>query len=258
VRFVKAKDKYLFQIRDFVIKNSRLILESGSGETIDVEKASVQIKGLGLDPASGLRFDRLGVQGVLRKGREYSGSFRFNYDQTLKGDVSKTEFDLSARDIDLAAIRFIYKDSLPVDFNKGSITVTSRTDIVNGALDSNNSFVLKGHSLFPKNKGQMIGVVPLSIICDALNKIDPFEMKFRVEGTVDAPHFKGFEDALLSAVKPYIANVTKDIKKQGLKAITDMFKKEESSARETSSSREDTASKAIESLKSLFGGKDQN
>ena len=84
---------------------------------------------------------------------------------------------------------------------------------------------MKDHTVLPKDSKQAVGSIPLPIICDALNKTNPVEMKFQITGTVDQPQFKGLQDTLLALAKPYITGATENLKKQGLKAIGDLFKK---------------------------------
>ncbi|MFC1576950.1 AsmA family protein [Candidatus Omnitrophota bacterium] len=257
VRFLRPGDSYVFLIKDFVIKNSRIRLEGDSGESVDVDKAAVYIKNLGLDPIAGARLDRLGAEGVLSKNGKLSGSFDLDYSQSFRKDRQTIVSDFSAKNIDLTAITFIYRDSLPVGFEKGVLSINSRTNIVNGALDSDNSITLKDHTVTPRGGRQVVGVIPLPVVCDALNKIDPVEMKFQIAGTVDKPQFKGFEKVLLNLIKPYVANITEDLKKQGFSALKGLLKKKTGSPEESAPAEDGAVSKTIESLKSIFGGQDK-
>ncbi|MFH1996744.1 MAG: AsmA family protein [Candidatus Omnitrophota bacterium] len=253
VRFVSPGDRYVFQIRDLTIKNSSVKLDNGSGLTVDVENAALYVKNLGLDPVAGARFDKLGAKGALRKGDAPAGSFDLDYSQSFKRGSQTQTADLSAKDIDLAAVAFIYEDSLPVEFTKGTLSLHSSARIVDGNLDSSFSLTMKDHAVRSSNNSQMVGVLPLPMVCEALNKVDPVVMNFKITGTVDRPQFEGFQKILLDLVKPYAANVTENIKKEGLKAIGNMFKKDPSSPQEGASS-EDAASNVAGSLKSIFGG----
>lgn len=259
VKFVKPSDQYVFQIRDLAVHNSVLKLITDTGESLDVDKTTLYIKNLGLDPSAGARFDRFGIKGVVNKNGKSAGSFDFDYAQSFRQGRQTMVADFSAKDIDLTAVKFIYQDSLPVDFQKGIISIDSHTNIVNGELDSSNSVTLKDHTVLPKNNNQVVGFVPLPVICDALNEMDPVKLKFQIGGTVDNPKLENFEDTLLNLIKPYMANAAENLQKQGLKALDNLLKKETGTPQEGAapSSEEDTAAKTIESIKSLFGSQNK-
>lgn len=256
VLFIRPNDRYVFEIRDLSVTNSSLKLVDDAGESVDVDRASIHISDLRLDPVAGARFSELGVEGAVTKSGKRSGSFDIVYAQGLKKDTQASTFDISLKDLDLTAVRFIYKDSLPVNFQKGRVSVDSRTNIINGDLDSNNSITLKDHLVFSANNSQMVGFMPLTIVCDALNKINPVQLKFKITGTVEKPQFQGFEKILLDLIKPYMADVTKDLKQKGLDVLKSMLNKKSEPSPEPQPAQGDTAQKALESIKSLFGSKE--
>ena len=258
VLFKTLSDDYIFQIRSFVIKDSSLKLETSDKQEVSIEKAVIVIKNLGIDPLKGARFDNLVIKGNVNKGGKPAGNFNLSYAQSFVRGNQKTVIDLSARNIDLTAVSFIYEDSLPVSFTKGQISINSDTDINNGSINSSNSITLKDHNVVPKS-GQRValGIIPLPAVCDALNKVDPLKMKFEVTGTLDKPQFKGFQDVLMKVLKPYLTDVvTGDLKEKGTKALQGLLgKTAEGSAEGSAASGGDTASKAVDSIKSLFGEK---
>ena len=65
----------------------------------------------------------------------------------------------------------------------------------------------------------MIGFVPVQTIIDALNGIDPVNLKFDIKGTVDRPELGGFQESLLGLVKPYLADIQNKLKEEGIKAL---------------------------------------
>ena len=218
IRFMTPSDRYLFQIQNFKIKDSQLKLETDDGKTLNIDKVAIHIKNIRLSSSEGVCFDKFDVQGSVSKDGKFSGSFKQSRQTTI--------CDLSAKDIDVTAIKFIYEDSLPVDLKKGVVSINSLTKIINGSIDSNNSIILKDHTVLPKGGGkQVVGSIPLPIICGALNKTNPVKIEFQITGTVDQPQFKGLQDTLLALAKPYIAGVTGNLKKQGLKAIGELLKK---------------------------------
>ena len=218
IRFMTPSDRYLFQIQNFEIKDSQLKLETDDGKTLNIDKVAIHIKNIRLSSSEGVCFDKFDARGSVSKDGKFFGSFKQNHQAVI--------CELSAQNIALTAIKFIYEDSLPVDFKNGVVSINSLTKIINGSIDSNNSIILKDHTVLPKGGGkQVVGSIPLPIICDALNKTNPVEMKFQITGTVDQPQFKGLQDTLLALAKPYIAGVTENLKKQGLKAIGELLKK---------------------------------
>ena len=257
VKFIKPSDRYIFEIKKLVIKKSKIDVETEKKERITIENAGVYIENLGLDPAAGARFSKLGAKGTIKKNGKLSGSFDLDYSQSFSQRKEAVSFILSAKDVDLTAVKFVYGDSVPVNFEKGTISINSRTNIVNGNLDSNNSIVLKDHTVLPKNKAQVVGFLPLPVICDAINKINPFKIKFKITGTVTSPEFKGFEQVLLELIKPYVANLQENLKQEGLKKVGDIFQGKTDSTTKKDSSEKDTTSNALQSITSLFGSKDK-
>ena len=258
VFFNTLSDDYIFQIRSLSIKNAKINLETAEGDGVSVDKASVSMKNLGVDPVRGARFDKLSVDGALTKDGEAAGQFDFDYAQSFRGDAQKTLCSVSTKNINLPAVAFIYRDSLPVTFSKGLISINSKTNIVNGALDSDNSFTLKEQNIAPKQGQQVgIGIIPLPTLCEAMNQVDPLTLKFQVTGTVDNPQFTGFQDSLMQLVKPYIADMTKQLQEKGVGAVKSFI--QEKLGGETAAgggaegaAEESAASNAVDSIKSLF------
>ncbi|MGB2600626.1 MAG: DUF748 domain-containing protein [Candidatus Omnitrophota bacterium] len=251
VLFRTVKDEYLMQIKKLAIKNARIHVVAGGGQEIDVEKAGVSMTGIAIDPKKGATFDTLKVGGALRKGDKPAGSFHMSYVSKFVRDGVRTDVDVSARDVDLPAISFIYKDSLPVDVEKGILDLSSDTVIVNDSLDSKNKIVLTGHQLQPgSGKGTMVGVIPMSALCQALNQVDPLKLNFGITGTVDNPKFTGLEKTLQEVAKPYLKNIVED----QAKGVLEGFMKKETGAPAggESGASEDIGKKAAESIKSLF------
>ena len=254
VRFTSLSDEYVFQIRNFVVKNSKLKLYPDKGGELTVQDATVVIKNLGVDPLKGARFDRLNIGGKLEKEGNPAGSFELLYNQAYKWGQDRMDCKVSAKNVDLAAVRFVYENSLPVVFNKGEISINSSTTFIGENIDSSNSLVLKGQEVAPSNKSVMVGVVPLPMICEALNQVDPAKFKFTITGTVDNPQFGGFQEALLELVKPYLTNITESLKEKAVDKLTGLLQKEtgDTSGSAQSSDAEDLGAKAADALKGLF------
>ncbi|MEA3489388.1 MAG: AsmA family protein [Candidatus Omnitrophota bacterium] len=254
VFFKKVGEEHLFQIRDFVIKDSRLDIETKTAKGVSVEGVKIIIKGLGLDPVKGARFNRLDIKGRVNKDGAHAGTFNFQYSKSYKRNTQKAACDLTADNVDLTAVGFIYEDSLPVDFTAGRISIKSRTAFLNDAIDSKNVLTLREQNLVPKDRRLTVGIIPLPAVCEALNQIDPVTLRFQITGTVDKPQFKGFQDTLMAIIKPYLTNIAENIKKQGVKAIGDLFKGQTGGTSKDSPSSTEEGTNALDSIKSLFGG----
>lgn len=254
VRFTSLSDEYIFQIRNFVITNSKLKLYPAKEAELTVADATVVMKNLGVDPLMGARFDKLNISGKLQKEGAPAGSFEFLYNQAYKWGQQRMDCRVSAKNIDLAAVRFVYEDSLPVVFNKGQISLNSSTTFTGENIDSSNSIVLKDQDVAPTSKSVLVGVVPLPMICQALNQVNPAKFKFTITGTVDNPQFGGFQEALMELVKPYLTNITESLKEKAVDKLTGLLKKEtgDTSTGAPASDAEDLGAKAADALKSLF------
>jgi hypothetical protein len=250
VLFRTVKDEYLMQIKKLAIKNARIHVVAGGGQEIDVEKAGISMTGIAIDPKKGATFDTLKLGGSLRKGDKPAGSFRVSYVSKFVRDGVRTDVDVSARDVDLPAISFIYKDSLPVDVEKGMLDLSSDTVIVNDSLDSKNRIVLTDHQLQAgSSKGGMVGVIPMPALCQALNQVDPLKLDFGITGTVNNPKFTGLEKTLQEVAKPYVKNIVED---QAKGVLEGLIKKDTGGGSGTS---EDAGKEAVDSIKSLFNKK---
>ena len=220
VKFTTLSDGYVFQIREFVIKNARINVETQSKESVTIEKALIEVRNLGIDPVKGARFDKLDIQGNVAKEGASAGQFSFEYAQAFKSGKQLMTCNVVAKDIDLTAIKFVYENSVPVNFNKGTISLKSKTNFVNAEMDSKNSISLKNHDVAPKGSQLAFGIVPLPALCEALNQVNPVNLKFEITGTIDNPQVTGFKDSLMVLLKPYLSNITENLKKQGANLLS--------------------------------------
>jgi len=230
VRFKTIRSGYLFEVRNLRV-TGRARLKADTGE-VDVEKADIRMRGIAFDPERGVKIDGMYAKGSLRKEKEPAGSFDVSYTQKFTRGSQKTMVDLDSSDLDLAALKFIYQDSVPVDVAKGKLSLRSSTLVIDDEISSDNSLVLRDHDLEPKSPNQMFaGLVPMSALCNAMNTINPVKLKFEITGTVENPKFTGFQDSLMKLVKPYLKNVLEETAKeevqQGIKdAVSGWLKKE--------------------------------
>lgn len=219
VEFKSAKDNYVFEIRDLTIDDAVIGL-TYEGDKIDIKDSRLRLGRGAYDPDNGMRLDLFELKGDVVKSGVPAGSCDIMFSRSFDKNGQNATAGVMLKDIDLAAVSFIYADSLPVDVVRGRLTLGSRTRIEGDRIDSRNDINLTQHTLQPKaGSAQMIGVVPVASVVDALNSIDPVKMRFDITGTVEKPEFGGFQESLLDLVKPYLANVTKKLQEEGVKAL---------------------------------------
>lgn len=225
VMFKTPAEMYLFEIRDLNINGSVNIIPDNA-EQIELKNARINLTRLACDPQNGTRLDGVNLRGKLFKDNAAVGSMEVLFIKESARKHQTGECKVALKNVDLDAVRFVYEDSLPVGVAKGKISLVSDTRIVNEAIDSKTSIVLTGHTLEPKQGSpQVVGLVPIGVVCDAMNRIDPARLNFKIKGTLDNPEFGGFEETLLNLIKPYIANVGEELKTKGVAALGQMFKK---------------------------------
>ncbi|MFA4981679.1 MAG: DUF748 domain-containing protein [Candidatus Omnitrophota bacterium] len=259
VRFKTQKDLYLFEIRNLTIDNGRVNIEAEGGQKVEVERAKVRLGGLKYDPENGMALDLVEFRGVVNRGGSSAGKFNIFFSKGSGAPSGNVRLDVELDDIDLDAVRFIYEDSLPVKVKKGALTMRSKTNIRGDSIDSRNDIKLKNHLLEQKGAGATaVGIVPVGVIIDALNMINPAELKFNITGTVEKPEFGGFQESLMKLVKPYITDIGEKLKKKGIDALKKLINKgsgdknaEGVSSADASGQSEDI-NDTINSLKSLF------
>jgi len=258
VHFKTKRDDYIFEIKQLKLSDCDIHVVVDGKSAIDIDKASFKMREVAIDPAKGAYFKEMALKGTIRKDGNVSGRFDLLYDQYRRNKDEITEMSVVARDVDLAAVGFIYENSLPVDFEKGTIDLDSRTKIVNESMDSRNSITLTGHQLVPKKGTNQLaaGFLPMPVVCEAMNGIDPVKLKFDVTGTAAKPELGGFQENLQTLLEPTLKNVQEKAKQEGMNAINRFLgKKSDDSAKEGDGSQgttDDKVQNTINSLKSLF------
>jgi hypothetical protein len=56
--------------------------------------------------------------------------------------------------------------------------------------------------------------MPLPLLCEALNSINPLSLDFTISGTIDNPQFNGFTRSLAALVTPNIKNIGQVLKNE--------------------------------------------
>lgn len=225
VLFKTGRDRYIFEIKDLDITKAVIHMKS-QGELIELDPARVRLGSVAFDPKAGADVALIEVRGSLKKEGVAAGSMDFFYSHGFSGKGKTGRFDIILNDVNMAAIRFVYEDSLPLSVEKGLVTLRSETSLVNDEIDSRNRLALKDYKLAPKSGSKLaFGIVPMPVLCEALNAAGNISVKFDITGTLDRPQYKGLEESLMKIAKPYMANVGESIKKEGISAIGKFLKK---------------------------------
>ena len=226
VSFTAMKDQYLFEIRKLSMPNARVTLDPGDGSVVEITPARIDMRNIAYDPDNGARLERFHIKGDVTSANAPVGGVELFFSRGDRRDVEEARYRLALRGLNLPSIRFLYASSLPVTVEKGAIDLVSDTVIADGEIVSHNSLSLKGHLLAPKPGNELaFGIVPMSALCDAMNKVSPLALKFDLAGPVENPKFVGFQESLMAIVKPYLADVKEKVIREGANLLQDFLKK---------------------------------
>jgi len=260
----KSKDSYLFEIKRLSITGSYLDLKNQDGRSVQVDDARIELGNAGFDPELGFLLGKARIEGTIKSAGVAAGSLVFSYQSILSNDKPKAQFNFELKDVNLIVLRFIYENSLPVEVVKGTLDITSETLFDNGNINSLNRLSLSNHEL--KSKGVMESSdisMPIPLLCEAINKINPLLMDFTISGTVEKPQFKDFARSLMILVKPSLKNIGQTIKREVtekgvagvLKAVSGKKEEKVQSSPVGVDKEKSNTEDAISSLQSIFSNK---
>ncbi len=262
VDFKSAGANYIFEIKDFNIQKASIQIKAQDGNTVEVDNAGIRLKDIGIDPKNGARVNFCNIFGNIKSSGISAGSLNFIFSEALSDNSPKTIFDFHLQNINLAALRFIYGNSLPVDLANGLLNLQSKSTVINENIDSNNTISLTKHKFAPKTKIDLSkDFMPMPIICEALNNIEPLNLNFKISGTVEKPEFSGFQKSLMELIKPNMKTIKETIKNEGINLLGDFLDKKvlkgqnsgDSNTSQNTEKKVDTK-KTINAIKSIFGG----
>ncbi|MDD5584789.1 MAG: AsmA family protein [Candidatus Omnitrophica bacterium] len=263
----KSKDSYLFGIARLIITGSSLNLKNQDGRSLQVEDARIDLGNAAFDPELGVRLGRAHIEGEIKNAGIAAGNLKFAYKSTLSNDERKVQFNFGLKEVNLDAVRFIYEDSLPVDIVRGTLDIASETTVDNGTINSLNKLSLGNHELKPKGlTGPSDLPVPMPLVCQALNTINPLRLDFTISGTVEKPEFKDFTQSLMNMVKPSLKNIGQTIKSEVankgiagvLEAVSGKNEDKEQGASSAAGKEKSSTGNAVNSLRSLFDNNKQD
>ena len=263
----KSKDSYLLEIKSLTITGSYLDLKNQDGRSVQVEDARIELGNAAFDPELGFRLGKAEVEGKIKNAGVAAGSLKFVYKSSFSNGERKAQFNFGLNNVNLNALRFIYENSLPVEIVKGTLDITSETVFEDGTINSVNRLSLANHELKPKGLTESFGIsMPMPLLCEAINKINPLRLDFTISGTVEKPQFKDFIHSLMVIVKPDLRSISQTIKsevsKKGisgvLEAVSGKKAGKEQSASTDGSGEKSSTQNAVNSLQSIFGNNKQD
>jgi hypothetical protein len=203
----RQRDSYQFEVVSLSAKNVILHLKTAEGDSLEVSPAELNVRHMGFDPANGISIGGLDVSGQLVKDGKKAGEVRMRYSREQTKGEEGMRVVLSAEGVDLSAVRFLYRDSLPVNVERGTLDLKSDVTIAGGTIDSNHTIRLSNHLLSAKIAAGGDDFLPAPVVCAALNERDPFSIEFPLRGDLAKPDFGPFVQALLKQVKPSMKSV---------------------------------------------------
>jgi len=253
VQFETIRNGYLLEINNVRLKNAVIHAIDVSGASADITDGYINIRNMAVDPKKGMRLDFIKIKGRLKQEKQGAGDFSIVYEKKFSKEKIMTYVRASTNNIDLPTIRFIYEDSLPVEVKKGILSLKSSTTVVNENITSKNDLRLERHELAPKSGFSSAGFIPMPILTQALNKVDPIELKFTITGTLQNPKLSDFQESLKKLVAPYIEGVAEDIQQEGVKKLEGLIKEKISGETEQNGAQQsDATEKTLDTLKSIF------
>lgn len=223
VEFKRGADMRLLEIIVLSIDRANINID----KNVTISDADIKIRGLSYDPESGSDIRYLFIKGGLSKSGSSMGGVEIDFDKKVTNSKQSVRMNLAVKELDMAAAKSLYDKSLPVYAEKGRLNFSSRTNITNGEMNSNNRIILRGQKVAPRNPTETIfGVIPVTALCEALNNVDPLTLKFDITGSVEKPKMKGLEDSIIVLVRPYLEKVIKDkVMVEGQKLLDNLLGK---------------------------------
>ena len=108
--------------------------------------------------------------------------------------------------------------------------------------------------------------MPMPLLCQGLNAIDPLQLKFIISGTLDKPQFEGLVQSLKDLLKPGLKNIgqaiSNEIAAKGIAGVLEEVSGKKKSPQDTTSpdasTQKTNPSDAILTLQSLFNKNKQD
>jgi hypothetical protein len=260
--------KHILKIADLDFDKATVSFKSAEGNNMEITQAKIKLKDFGVDPELGMQVGSFLVNATLSKDGAKLGGVSAKGAVRYVNDALHLNFDIQFKEVDLKPLEFIYRDSLPVEIQKGIIDLNSKTTLSYGNLNSHNNLHLKDYFLSPKENNEVItGFMPMNIVCTALNRLNGIDLDFDITGTPEHPEFKGLQESLNKLIKPVLNEIGEGIKEQGFKVLEDFLRKkvkidlpqsDTSQEPDTSQDKEGQTINPVDILKTILGGKENS
>lgn len=203
----KSLESTLFKINTIHLQGGKIILNNQGNKLPPIENIQIKLKGYRLKKNGVSEIDFFDVKGTL--GGRKPGTF----EAMMKTSFSSTHLKLEATNLDLLLFDPLFEDTLPFRFNDGFATILLDAMIQDHSLESYQEIRLTSHNLAPRNKVSLTSLTSGALL-QALSKIDPLELKFRIGGTPEKPSFNELNKMALNLVKDQFPDVSISLKEQ--------------------------------------------
>lgn len=190
----ETADQSIFKVGHFELSGGVVALEDNGQQLPTIRDISLDMTGFRVMRSGGAAFNSLDIKGkVASEPRSSTFSIK------LSDGGENFNSEVNTRDLDLAAFRPLYENSLPVSFNRGYLTIDSKSRVALEKLTSDNHIRLEEHELVSRKQFGLFGGAPDAAIA-ALNRRPSLDIRFQIGGTADKPSFDGFEKELMKIV----------------------------------------------------------
>lgn len=187
----QARSKSVFKIKKARVKGAQIVLKGPTINLPPFQDVEVVIRNLRWLESNEAYFDSISARGVFKTGRKG----RFNIQINWKN--KEAEIFAMLINFDMASLRPVYANSLPVYFEKGYLTLRSHSRLSVQKLYSKNRVRMDSCRMIPT----LIWSPETQAFIDALNRHPNFDIQFTITGTLEQPSFEGFEESILAVVK---------------------------------------------------------
>jgi hypothetical protein len=193
VRFDVARDP-VFEVGRFELVDGTFVLREKGGSVPPFRQVNILLENFKLYRSNEVSFT------VLEAGGKFEAEKKGSFHLDVRQKKETASIDADVKNLDLAAFAPVFEDSLPVTFEKGFLSLDSKSRMTADALESDTRLKLAEHVMAAK---KTLGVWegPTGPIVDAINKRPVLEMKFKIGGTPDDPSFSGFQQVLMDLLK---------------------------------------------------------
>ncbi|HTL70046.1 MAG TPA: DUF748 domain-containing protein [Candidatus Eisenbacteria bacterium] len=169
----------------------RAVLTDRRMKPIVLHDVEIEARGLNWFGDGTVGFDSIGIRGVFR------GAKVGRFDAQVRRKKKALEAAVQLKNLDLAPLVPLYRSTSPVFFEKGWLTLVSKTTLEPGRVVSRNHLRLEDYKMLPVDSWSPESGTVLM----ALNRHPVLDLRFEVTGDPARPSFEGFVQALAQALE---------------------------------------------------------